>query len=192
MCILIIFTLCRKRCILILARSRNNNTTIRQAESLSDLSSPEHKYHNRHKPQYASHNREENKRELIPNPPRQSYRVKRKRHAESLADQVEQLRHFAALRSVAVDGICIARCRDDLQAKARNAHSHEWHDPRGVVLQREAVDEQACWDERLASPDCTETNFRRGIWRTGTEAMARTSYDCVDDDAGGELGVVLA
>lgn len=58
--------------------------------------------------------------------------------AESLAEEIDQLRYLGAFNPVRVDAIRIADCRNDLQTKDSNKHPRQGANPVGFILHRKA------------------------------------------------------
>lgn len=111
--------------------------------------------------------------------------IESERHADLLAKEVEHLRDLAPFRAVAVNSVGIACCRDDLKAKASDAHSQDRCDPNGVVLEAKAVDEEARRDEDLACPNSLQANFR--FWIPSPKLTSLVLYDGVEDQSRTEL-----
>ena len=113
---------------------------MRLAHRISPLLAVKHEPDHRNESQHTTTDGKEQEHELIPDILGQPQRIERKRHAELLTEEVDDLRDLAALGAVAVDAVGIAGRGDDLDAEGRDAHAEQGRDPDGVVLQREAVD----------------------------------------------------
>lgn len=103
---------------------------------------------------------EEEEGELVADVVAELDHVEGEGEAELLTEEVDELGDFRGLVAVAVDRVRVHRGGDDLEAEAGYPHADQRRNPDRVVLQGEAVDEEARRHQDLARPDPTQPDLR--------------------------------